>query len=102
VRQRTERPEREAYIDQHDRRGSICEGFNMMKFIAVTFVTVLAVGSIFGCVIGEGYRGDSMHGDRVERDGMRENRMDRQGEDQRDRSERDERRGTDDQRRENR
>jgi hypothetical protein len=74
----------------------------MMKRMAATLFAVLAVGSIFGCVVGEGYRGDGMPGNRVERDGMRDGRVDRRGEDQRERGERDERRGSDDQRRENR
>ena len=73
----------------------------MMKLIATTFVAVLAVGSISGCIVDDGYyRGDGMRGNRVDRDGMRENRMDRRGEDQRDRMDRDEHRGPDDQRRE--
>jgi len=65
----------------------------MKKLIATTFLAVLAAGSISGCLLDDGgYRGDGMRGEHA----------DRQDQGQRNRMGRDEHRGADDQRMENR
>jgi hypothetical protein len=70
----------------------IFKGRNMKKLIATIFFTVLAVGSIYGCLIDDGYRGNGMRGDRMER----------RSEGQRDQTEREDHRDRDEQRKGNR
>jgi hypothetical protein len=73
----------------NEARGSalIYEGLNMKKLIATIFFTVLAVGSMYGCVVDDGHRGDGRRGgemnhpgdgprDRMERDDHRDQKDD--------------------------
>ena len=39
----------------------------MKKFVATLLFAVFAFGSICGCVLDDGFRGDGMHGDHMER-----------------------------------
>lgn len=39
------------------------ESPHMTKLIATIFLAVLAVGSIYGCVVNDGHRGDGRRGD---------------------------------------
>jgi hypothetical protein len=41
------------------------EGLKMKKLIATIFFTVLAVGSMYGCVVDDGHRGDGRPGDHM-------------------------------------
>ena len=61
----------------------IMEGLSVKKLIATILFTAVAAGSIYGCADDGRYRQDEGR-----TDGMRGDRMDRRGEDQRDRVER--------------
>ena len=74
----------------------IDEGINMKKLIATIFLAVLAVGSMYGCVFDDGYRGDGRRGGHMEHqgDGPRDRDEHRGGEERKDdhREHRDQRR----------
>ena len=64
------------------------ERLNIKMLLATIFFSVLAVGSMYGCVVDDGYRGEGRRGgdmshrdegprDRVERDDHRDQRVER-------------------------
>jgi hypothetical protein len=73
------------------------KGLSMKKLIAMILFTAVAAGSIYGCAYDGRYPRDEGRSD-----GMRGDRFDRRGEDQRDRVERGEGRSDQDARRDNR